>query len=160
MLPALAGDHAALGVDSVCAFFQKGIAPKPAPKTSKGTKAKPKRSRVYTVAELNAKFGEPDNRGNVSVGEGIHECWTYRCRDGVVGVNFLEVGVSENGGKNSLRLEIVNFNSVRGKIASKYGFFLLYGGTPKLAFTPEGKRKLREPAKRDRESAKAAAGKE
>ncbi len=88
--------------DEIKAFFQRGIA-HPTGKRSR----KPPQNRIYTVRELVAKFGKPDERtiGNTT------ERWSFSCADGTVTVVFLNKGyggATEGPGvENRLRLQIL-----------------------------------------------------
>ena len=66
--------------------------------------SRPKQNRIYTVAELVAKFGQPDKRDR-----GSTEAWTYICSDGFVRVIFRNKGYGGSSGPNAeekLRLQI------------------------------------------------------
>jgi hypothetical protein len=111
-----------LKMDQVMSFFQRGIV-KPKPHPDHGTpKQPPHHNRIYTVGELENKFGVPDSRtnyhggGSKSTANHNGEHWVYRCKDGTVTVSFLTVGYAgkEDAKGKDLRLELLKFDQDRG----------------------------------------------
>jgi hypothetical protein len=108
-------------VDDVKLFFLKGITQHPAGGTtpaatgrtgtgqsSGATSAKVKHNRIYTAAELIAKFGNPSSRNSKATAEE----WVYQCKDGVVHVHFTQVGYVRSASKSeTLKLEIKSVDS-------------------------------------------------
>jgi hypothetical protein len=155
-------------VDQVSAFFQKGIVPKHATSAkSKAKTARPRHNRVYTVAEIEAKFGKPRARQNFktlgSLGSapgsdgGICEAWLYRCSDGLVAVRFREVGNVADGGAKSLRLEILGFESKRGAPPAGMKFEIGADGRIRARRAPKSERAAAQ-ERRDAPEAQAGAG--
>ncbi len=71
---------------------------------------KVKHNRIYTTAEIIQKFGAPSSRSSATTSE--H--WVYKCKDGVVHVNFSQVGYaggSATSNSDTLRLEIKSVDS-------------------------------------------------
>jgi hypothetical protein len=92
-------DSSVRTVDDVKAFFLSGIPPdNQARQSTHGSKrstpsAKGKANRVYTVGELESRFGPPNERsqGHGSSKAGAKpEIWTYNCVDGSVKCTFIE----------------------------------------------------------------------
>ena len=72
--------------------------------------AKSKHNRVYTVGELIQKFGEPSARTSTMT----TEKWTFKCHDGVVHVQFKQVGYSgstSSSAADKLKLELTSIDS-------------------------------------------------
>ena len=102
-------------VDDVKAFFLSGIPPdNQARQSTRGSKrstpsTKGKANRVYTVGELESRFGPPNERsqGHGSSKAGAKpEIWTYNCVDGSVKCTFIEKGYGTGDAASTLRLQI------------------------------------------------------
>jgi hypothetical protein len=96
-----------LKVDTVNAFFVKGIAKKPG-----------KTNRVYTVGALEDEFGKPAKRissqGLTRVKTSVQrEEWIYDCLDGHVTVTFILRGYGSLNSPKSLRLQIFSVSVKR-----------------------------------------------
>jgi len=66
---------------------------------------KVKHNRIYTAAEILQKFGSPSSRSSKTT----LEDWVFKCRDGVVHVQFTEVGYAGSlsaSNSDKLRLEV------------------------------------------------------
>jgi len=101
-------DPALRTMDDVKSFFLRGIVAN-GPRRSPAKNGRPKQNRIYTVGELKAKFGEPQDRK-----QGVNEAWTFQCADGKVFVSFTAKGYggySGPGAENRLRLQ-ANFAEV------------------------------------------------
>jgi len=154
---ALAADHHEMSIDQVGAFFQKGIVPKKAKVVAKATGKPPKHNQVYSVEELTAQFGKPEARQAEKTRHGIHECWTYNCKDGVIGINFAEkAGGSEAGAEKTQRLEILGYDKKRGMIAVEDGRYVPSGSGIRFQLSEAGKERIKQAKKQERQEAKAA----
>ena len=102
-------------VDDVKAFFLSGIPrDNQARQSTRGSKrstpsTKGKANRVYTVGELESRFGPPNERsqGHGSSKAGAKpDIWTYNCVDGSVKCTFIEKGYGAGDAASTLRLQI------------------------------------------------------
>jgi hypothetical protein len=115
-------------VDDVKAFFMRGI-----PKRSRANKGAshksttelPKHNRIYTVKELVAQFGDPEDRHRRRGTGETGEARTYRCKDGACLVQFSTRGYagSTDQAAENLGLEIdgVSINTDGPPAAGKKG---------------------------------------
>ena len=69
-----------------------------------------KHNRIYTAAEIIAKFGDPSSRSRKATAKE----WVYKCKDGAVHLHFTQVGYSHGPAASkteTLKLEIKSVDS-------------------------------------------------
>ncbi len=103
-------------MDEVKAFFQRGIATTSQVASRSHTSGKfagggkRKQNRIYTVRELLAKFGDPNQRERHN-GGGV-EAWTYDCQDGQCFVHFTSKGYGGTSGTQAEGTQRLQLDSV------------------------------------------------